>query len=62
MWVWDQPDLETFLTFADRINLRGVTENITVPFLITHGENDRQIPLDMARECFTEAVNSPQRS
>ncbi|WP_387973521.1 hypothetical protein [Glycomyces rhizosphaerae] len=29
--------------------------------LITHGENDRQIPLEYARACYDEAVNRPQR-
>jgi pimeloyl-ACP methyl ester carboxylesterase len=34
---------------APRISLVGVLQNITVPFLITHGANDRQIPLECAR-------------
>ena len=33
----------------------------TVPFLITHGENDRQIPLAYAHHSYEQAVNSPKR-
>ena len=44
LWVWGHDDLETFIDFADDVHLDGVVEQITVPFLIAHGENDRQIP------------------
>src|SRR4029453_16142151 len=46
--VWGQPDIATFIEYAGRINLDGVVERITCPFLITHGANDRQIPLEYA--------------
>jgi len=36
-------------------------ERIQVPFLIVHGENDRQIPLEYARQTYAEATNSPRR-
>lgn len=61
MWVWGQPDVETFLRFADQVKLDGITEQITVPFLIVHGASDRQIPLEFAERCYAEAVNSPKR-
>jgi len=61
MWVWGFDDKNDFLDFADDVNLDGVVENITVPFLITHGENDRQIPLDYAHRTYEQAVNSPKR-
>ena len=32
-----------------------------IPFLVTHGANDRQIPVGYARESYDEAVNSPDR-
>jgi len=38
-----------------------VVELITCPFLITHGENDRQIPLSYAHRTYEQLVNSPQR-
>jgi hypothetical protein len=32
-----------------------------VPFLITHGAGDRQIPLEHARRSYEQAVASPDR-
>jgi len=61
LWVWGETDLDTFLTMADAIHLDGIVEQITVPFLITHGENDRQIPVEYAHRSFDQAVNSPKR-
>ena len=34
---------------------------ITVPFLIAHGANDRQIPLEYAHRSYDQSVNSPKR-
>ncbi|GAA5162258.1 MULTISPECIES: alpha/beta hydrolase family protein [Amycolatopsis] len=61
LWVWGHDDLEKFLDFADGVHLDGVVEKITVPFLICHGENDRQIPLAYAHRSYEQAVNSPNR-
>jgi dienelactone hydrolase len=69
LWVWgfdtaagdDDNVLDEFLDFADDVNLDGVVEKITVPFLIAHGENDRQIPVAMAHRSYEQAVNSPKR-
>jgi fermentation-respiration switch protein FrsA (DUF1100 family) len=44
-----------------QINLDGVAGEITVPFLIAHGEGDRQIPLEYARRSYAQAVASPKR-
>ncbi|MQA35408.1 alpha/beta hydrolase family protein [Modestobacter roseus] len=64
LWVWgqdgDENDLDGFLDFADAVHLDGVVEQITVPFLIAHGENDRQIPLEYAHRSHEQAVNSPK--
>ncbi|WP_460072973.1 alpha/beta hydrolase family protein [Streptomyces sp. YKOK-I1] len=60
-WVWGQPNLEEFSKLFDQINLDGVVEKITVPFLITHGVNDRQIPVEYAHQSYDQAVNSPKR-
>jgi dienelactone hydrolase len=59
--VWGKESLEAFMQYAPKISLAGVLERITVPFLITHGANDRQIPLEFARQSYDEAVNSPRR-
>jgi dienelactone hydrolase len=61
LWVWGFDDLDTFLTYADGVHLDGVVEKITVPFLICHGEGDRQIPLEYAHRSYDQAVNSPAR-
>lgn len=61
MWVWGFDDKDAFIEFADDIHLDGVVEKITVPFLITHGENDRQIPVAYAHRSFEQAVNAPKK-
>ncbi|WP_254621103.1 S9 family peptidase [Sphingomonas sp. CL5.1] len=60
-WVWGQPNADALLAMSDRITLRGHLRNITVPFLVTHGANDRQIPVAYAHESFEEAISSPDR-
>ena len=61
LWVWGHEDLDTFIRFADGIHLDGVVEYISVPFLICHGENDRQIPLEYAHRSYRQATGSPKR-
>lgn len=65
LWVWgkdgDEHHLDAFLDFADDVHLDGVVEQITVPFLIAHGANDRQIPVGYAHRSHEQAVNSPKR-
>jgi dienelactone hydrolase len=61
MWVFGQPNMDAFMTFAQDMTLDGVVEKITVPYLITHGENDRQIPLEAAYRSYNQATASPKR-
>jgi dienelactone hydrolase len=61
LWVWGHTDLDEFIRFADGVRLDGVVERITVPFLIAHGADDRQIPLEYAHRSYDQAVNSPRR-
>ena len=61
LWVWGQPDLDTFIKFADQIHLDDVVSQITVPFLICHGANDRQIPVFYAHQSYEQATASPRR-
>lgn len=61
MWVWGKPTLEEFMEFVPRVTLAGHMQNMTVPYLVTHGANDRQIPLEYAHQSYNEAVNSPRR-
>jgi dipeptidyl aminopeptidase/acylaminoacyl peptidase len=41
--------------------LNGVLDRIRVPFLVTHGEGDRQIPLKYAHQTFEQLVNCPKK-
>ncbi len=61
MWVFGKPDLATFMAWAPNMKLDGVVERIRVPFLVTHGAGDRQIPAQYAHRSFGQAVNSPDR-
>ena len=61
LWVWGHDDLDTFITFADGVQLDGVVEQITVPFLIAHGAGDRQIPVAYAHRSYDQATASPHR-
>jgi len=61
LWVWGQRTLEDFMALAPRITLAGTMDKLTVPLLITHGWNDRQIPREYAMQQYECAVNSPKR-
>ncbi|AHH19805.1 putative hydrolase, alpha/beta hydrolase family [Nocardia nova SH22a] len=60
-WVFGKDSLDEFMDFAPKMSLEGVVEEITVPFLVTHGEDDRQIPMDLATPEYERAINSPDR-
>jgi dienelactone hydrolase len=60
-WVWGGKDIEEFMQIAEKVHLDGVLDRIRVPFLVTHGEQDSQIPLHWARRTFEQLVNSPKR-
>jgi dienelactone hydrolase len=62
MWVWGESDPDSFIANAEAVHLDGVVEQITVPFLIAHGEHDRQIPVEYAHRSYEQAVNSPKRT
>ena len=42
----------------EKRTLEGVLDRITVPLLVAHGENDRQVPLWHAERTVAEAVNA----
>jgi dipeptidyl aminopeptidase/acylaminoacyl peptidase len=60
-WVWGARDIDEFMEIAENVHLDGVVEKIRVPFLVTHGEKDSQIPLQWARRTYDQLVNSPNR-
>ena len=60
-WVWGAKDTDDFMKIAEDVHLDGVVEKIKVPFLVTHGEKDSQIPLKWAQRTYEQLVNSPKR-
>jgi len=60
-WVFGAKDMDEFLAKAEAMHLDGILDRIRVPFLVTHGENDRQIPLKYAQRTYDQLVNSPKR-
>jgi len=61
MWVWGKQSLDEFMEYTRNITLDGQVEKIRMPFLVTHGEGDRQIPVSDALRCYEQAVNSRKR-
>ena len=60
-WVFGAKDMEDFFTKAEHMHLNGVLDRIRVPFLVTHGELDRQIPLKYAHRTYEQLVNCPKK-
>ena len=60
-WVFGAADQDDFMRMAENMHLDGVVERIKVPFLVTHGANDSQIPLHWAERTFEQLINSPRR-
>jgi dienelactone hydrolase len=60
-WVLGQESVDGCIRVADGFTLEGVLDRVRVPILITHGEDDRQIPVADARRTYDECVNAPRR-
>ncbi len=60
-WVFGARDRDDFMAKAEHMHLDGVLDRIRVPFLVTHGQNDRQIPLKYAQRSYEQLVNSPRK-
>jgi pimeloyl-ACP methyl ester carboxylesterase len=60
-WVFGAPDMESFMEVARKLTLEGVLDRVRAPFLVTHGEHDRQIPLEWAQRTYAQLVNCPRR-
>lgn len=60
-WAFGAADVSDFLVKARDMTLEGHLHRIRVPFLVTHGEKDRQIPLAYAHQTYDQLVNSPDR-
>jgi dienelactone hydrolase len=60
-WVFGAKTQDEFMALAENMHLDGVLDRIRVPFLVTHGENDSQIPLKWAHRTYELLVNNPKR-
>jgi dipeptidyl aminopeptidase/acylaminoacyl peptidase len=60
-WVFGATDRDDFFRRAAGMTLEGVLDRIRVPFLVTHGERDRQIAVEYAHRTYAQLVNSPAR-
>jgi alpha-beta hydrolase superfamily lysophospholipase len=61
MWVWGRDTMDDFMALMPQVTLNGHMQNMTVPFLVVHGANDRQIPIEYAHQTYDQAINSPDR-
>jgi len=60
-WVLNVKSIEEALEKLEKFKLGGVVEKITCPFLLVHGADDAQIPLEDAEACF-RAVGSKDKT
>jgi pimeloyl-ACP methyl ester carboxylesterase len=60
-WAFGASGMDDFLAKSAEMTLEGHLDRIRVPFLVTHGEKDRQIPAAYARRTFDQLTGSPRR-
>lgn len=60
-WVWGARNIDEFMAIAENVHLDGILDRIRVPFLVTHGQKDSQIPLKWAQRTYEQLVNSPKQ-
>lgn len=60
-FVFGKQNIEDSLKEIKHFKLEGIVNLITCPFLVIHGENDRQVPLMDAQALFDAAINSSQK-
>ncbi len=60
-WMFGKDEPLEALEIAKKMTLDGVTDKITCPFLVVHGENDRFSALSDAEKTFNTATNSEKR-
>ena len=61
MWAFGAGDMDEFLEKSQGMNLNGHMDRIKVPFLVTHGAQDRQISVRYADDLYEQLVNSTRR-
>lgn len=60
MWVFGASDMDDFHVKTEAMNLNGHMDRITVPFLVTHGAQDRQIGVEYAHQAYEQLTSCPQ--
>lgn len=60
-WVLGADSIEECVRIASGFTLEGILDRIRVPILITHGKEDRQVPVADAHTTYAGCVNSPRR-
>ncbi len=61
MWVFGAADMDDFLAKTQAMTLDSILDRVKVPFLVTHGEKDRQIGVEYAHQTYEQLINSPKR-
>ena len=60
-WVLGASDADAAIEIARRFSLAEVAGNIRMPFLVTHGANDRVVPAENAQKLY-DAVGSAKKT
>lgn len=60
-WVVGAADTDGSIEIAKRFALKDVAHQITMPFLVTHGANDRVVPAENAQKLY-DAVGSARKT
>jgi len=60
-WVFGASDLDEAIDMAADFSVADFADRISCPFLVAHGENDRQVPIEDARRLL-EVVGSSDKT
>ena len=60
-WVVGAADADGGIGIAKKFSLKDVAQQITMPFLVTHGANDRVVPAENAQKLY-DAVGSTRKT
>jgi dipeptidyl aminopeptidase/acylaminoacyl peptidase len=60
-WVVNAPTVDDAIEVAKKFSLKDVAKNISCPYLVTHGGNDRVVPVENAPKLF-EAIGSKNKT
>jgi len=59
-WVLGTPDMDSAMEKCKNYTLAGIAEQIQMPIMITHGQDDNIVPVDMAHRLY-EACGSKEK-